>query len=216
MSDPYSNNCSMTVKNRDGIMGLLSLDITLHQHSVIDTWDVSFRATFDEDEDYDDKVQLRGSFKFSVIKEALEHLEDDSIGRRAIQFVSSAAINYLAATVKVTPEQIQKLIDGVTREGGTIVVNVVDDSFESQLAHFSQSLPGIHEEIDQCPLLGVEYHSVAHNGPRVCDRKHNFLSSMIIHLNDHHKWSREQIADWVESLPIDTSFKDEDATALGN
>ena len=24
------------------------------------------------------------------------------------------------------------------------------------------------------------------------------LSGMIIHLNDHHEWSREQIADWLE------------------
>lgn len=30
-------------------------------------------------------------------------------------------------------------------------------------------------------------------------RKHLVLSSMIVHLNDQHAWSREQIAVWLES-----------------
>jgi hypothetical protein len=34
----------------------------------------------------------------------------------------------------------------------------------------------------------------------------------IIHLNDVHKWSRDQIADWLESLDIDLSFKENDGT----
>jgi hypothetical protein len=26
--------------------------------------------------------------------------------------------------------------------------------------------------------------------------------NQIIHLNDHHAWTREQIADWLDSLPL--------------
>jgi len=29
-------------------------------------------------------------------------------------------------------------------------------------------------------------------------KKHLMLSGMIIHLNDHHEWSREQIANWLD------------------
>lgn len=29
-------------------------------------------------------------------------------------------------------------------------------------------------------------------------RKRLMLSAMIVHLNDHHEWSRERIADWLE------------------
>ena len=29
-------------------------------------------------------------------------------------------------------------------------------------------------------------------------KKRLLLSAMIVHLNDHHQWSREQIADWLE------------------
>lgn len=36
------------------------------------------------------------------------------------------------------------------------------------------------------------------------------LSVIIIHLNDAHKWSREAIADWLESLDIDLSFRSDD------
>lgn len=34
------------------------------------------------------------------------------------------------------------------------------------------------------------------------------MASMIIHLNDGHLWSREQIADWAEALDIDISVKE--------
>jgi hypothetical protein len=33
------------------------------------------------------------------------------------------------------------------------------------------------------------------------------LFYVIMSLNDGEKWTREQIADWVESLDVDTTFK---------
>lgn len=33
------------------------------------------------------------------------------------------------------------------------------------------------------------------------------LYGMIQHLNDHHKWTRDEIADWVETLDCDINFK---------
>lgn len=32
------------------------------------------------------------------------------------------------------------------------------------------------------------------------------IASLIVHLNDDHKWSREQIADWLDTLDVDLSF----------
>jgi hypothetical protein len=32
-------------------------------------------------------------------------------------------------------------------------------------------------------------------------KKHLMLSGMIVHLNDHHEWSREQIANWLDPSP---------------
>lgn len=34
----------------------------------------------------------------------------------------------------------------------------------------------------------------------------DLLEEVIIHLNDRHKWSREQIADWLDSLDVDLAF----------
>ena len=34
------------------------------------------------------------------------------------------------------------------------------------------------------------------------------LWGLIIHLNDQHEWSRERIADWLESLDVDLRMKD--------
>lgn len=35
------------------------------------------------------------------------------------------------------------------------------------------------------------------------------LDRMIIHLNDEHNWTREQVADWLESLDIDLGMKED-------
>lgn len=32
------------------------------------------------------------------------------------------------------------------------------------------------------------------------------LTDLIIHLNDGHEWTREQIADWLETLPVDLTL----------
>ena len=34
-------------------------------------------------------------------------------------------------------------------------------------------------------------------------KKHLLLSGMIVHLNDHHEWSREQIANWLDPPQIE-------------
>ena len=36
------------------------------------------------------------------------------------------------------------------------------------------------------------------------------LYDIIMHLNDNHKWTRERIADWLETLDIDTTMKTEE------
>ena len=49
------------------------------------------------------------------------------------------------------------------------------------LTAFFDCLEGI---IRSCPVEGC--------------KKRLLLSAMIVHLNDHHEWSREKIADWLE------------------
>ncbi len=51
-------------------------------------------------------------------------------------------------------------------------------------------LPGVREVVKN-PVTGAEA----------------TLESVIINLNDYHKWTREQIADWLETLDIDLQFK---------
>lgn len=40
--------------------------------------------------------------------------------------------------------------------------------------------------VQWCPVVGC--------------KRHLLLSAMLVHLNDMHKWSREQIATWLEAL----------------
>jgi hypothetical protein len=64
----------------------------------------------------------------------------------------------------------------------------------------AQKLPGINEMVKhptitkddlQCGSANIE----------------TSLSWIIIHLNDYHRWTREAIADWLESLDLDLRFK---------
>jgi hypothetical protein len=42
----------------------------------------------------------------------------------------------------------------------------------------------------------------------VCKTHTDSLAKMIIHLNDKYSWSRNQVADWIESLDVDTTVKE--------
>ncbi len=59
----------------------------------------------------------------------------------------------------------------------------------------SQRLPGVNE-VGTNPVTG----------------KKGVLWNVIQHLNDRDKWTREQIADWVETLDIDIRFKTDETT----
>lgn len=67
----------------------------------------------------------------------------------------------------------------------------------SDLVRLAKSLPGVNAH--------VRY-------PCNCQADSDALSDVIIHLNDeHHEWDRFRIADWVETLDVDTEFKDSNA-----
>lgn len=72
--------------------------------------------------------------------------------------------------------------------GGSTVVRALE-----------QSIPGINAYVD-CPWCGKGEGRDAHDGPIV---------ALVQHLNDHAHWSREQIADWLETLDVDLSFPPE-------
>lgn len=49
-------------------------------------------------------------------------------------------------------------------------------------------------DLESCPVSGC------------CDIKVQTLNNVIVHLNDNHKWSRENIAHWVRSIEDPESF----------
>jgi hypothetical protein len=58
--------------------------------------------------------------------------------------------------------------------------------------------------VDFLPGMSAD---VKHPPDTSCEVKSGRLREMIIHLNDHHKWTREQIADWLETLDLDLRFE---------
>lgn len=74
------------------------------------------------------------------------------------------------------------------------------------LATLEKSIPGFREMKQPCPVSDCQGY----------DGKHIALHKTIIHLNDHHKWKREEIADWLETLDHDLQFKTPEEVNNGN
>lgn len=62
-------------------------------------------------------------------------------------------------------------------------------------------MPDLQKKLD-CPGLSTN------NGRCVYENRELFY--IIIHLNDCHKWTREQIADWLDALDLDLQFKEQE------
>ena len=75
----------------------------------------------------------------------------------------------------------------------------------SELSRLSESLPGKGFKVSKCP---------ADNDCPATYMQGNDLLKVVIHLNDYHKWGRDQIADWADKLHddgvVDLSFRSED------
>lgn len=66
------------------------------------------------------------------------------------------------------------------------------------VAIFHDHIPGFATMRQACPVNDGES-CRGYTGP--------FLQYTIIHLNDHHRWTREAIAEWLETLDHDLTFK---------
>lgn len=73
--------------------------------------------------------------------------------------------------------------------GGSAMATVVSG--------LSKAIPALNEALMHCPEVD-------------CDEPEwvDILRKVIVHLNDAHRWTREQIADWLETLDVDLRFPD--------
>ncbi len=81
---------------------------------------------------------------------------------------------------------------------------------ESVMAALKKALPegSLQTPVD-CPGAGEKvYDGLICESKKPCP-----LSDRIMHLNDSHRWTREQIADWLDTLDVDLTFK---ATSEGD
>lgn len=61
----------------------------------------------------------------------------------------------------------------------------------TDLDRLAELLPALYERV-KCPMS--------------CRRGDDELEAVIVHLNDYHKWTREAIADWLDTLNLDLAF----------
>lgn len=107
----------------------------------------------------------------------------------------SFTVNYDAEAILTVTEQfnmfVEKCNKACFKKSAT-----AEEATEPDLGALSWKLPGADQYIQSpCPKTCQYYDDRAS------------LRWFIMHLNDDHKWTREQIADWIETLDIDTRFK---------
>lgn len=72
------------------------------------------------------------------------------------------------------------------------------------ISTLEKQFPGVLDQRVTCPVCVDEFAKVKvvgkdlSGGPAT-----SYLDSMIVHLNDKHRWTREQIADWLEESDLD-------------
>jgi hypothetical protein len=71
-------------------------------------------------------------------------------------------------------------------------------------------LPGIHETVKH-PVYDSDRKRMTDSSGDLIDFMDWSLEMVIIDLNDNHDWTREQVADWLETLDIDIRFRGEDS-----
>lgn len=117
-----------------------------------------------------------------------------------------ASEKYSVAKFDVSKANTEKLMSEVY--GGKISFEY-DGSGEVSNAEFGKTpsslvpqLPGVRELV---------YHPKAKNDEdeALCGwgKDKHVIQDIIMHLNDRHRWTREEIADWLETLDVDLRFK---------
>jgi len=71
------------------------------------------------------------------------------------------------------------------------------------LSDLIKFFPNIRETVSYCPATEPE--CMGDDAPIIIT-----LDTMIMHLNDFHKWAREDIADWLETLDIDLTIQEKE------
>lgn len=82
-------------------------------------------------------------------------------------------------------------------------------------AVFHDMIPGWEDMRQRCPESYIVKNETFGTGRRPCffnmaeqwKGRVPHLQATIIHLNDAHRWTREEIADWLETLDHDLTFK---------
>lgn len=157
--------------------------------------------------------------RFKVAEEVIEHIRKNAIS--LVHFLDQVGgefatllRQYMTEVRHNSKEEIRVVLNlfhnWYDMEGKTAFSNTEIGSFDKAtvvhspddpgFSSLAKELPGIKEKV-LCParlLVGID----RCNWPTNED-----LLSTIIHLNDTHRWTREKIAEWVESLDIDTTFK---------
>lgn len=89
----------------------------------------------------------------------------------------------------------------ISPEAKTMQLNYADSPYDYDpgFSVLSRKLPGISKRVSH-PSHNYDEAACKH-------RKRTNLWYLVQHLNDHHKMTRDEIADWVETLDIDINFK---------
>lgn len=122
-------------------------------------------------------------------KKELAHLDAVAIYEATMEVAN--AYQEIGISVSMTASKLQDYL-----KMSAELIGASYNNFSSE----SKKLPGM-DKVANCP--------VRIDGVFEC-RENMSLYALIQHINDNHKWSREDIASWLRTLPFDLTFKSTD------
>jgi hypothetical protein len=102
-------------------------------------------------------------------------------------------------------QEVYETFDVTKAVYGAVANKDVGDALQPQ-SKLLRRFPALNQRIHRCPGCNPGADDT-HDAPSWYDR---LVWDLIQHLNDFHKWTREEIADWLESTDLDLTLKGED------
>ena len=150
------------------------------------------------------------TMRISLSEKELVHVEDAVIVDVLAKNLCAKIEEYCSVSLKDVRTALWVILSDTYSTFSTVDFPVYNSLYseygeadEAQtLSTKSMKLPGMSHRVGKCPVIPHTLYS--------CTKSRD-TRTMIIHLNDHHKWPREKIADWLDELHdagiIDIEFK---------
>lgn len=133
------------------------------------------------------------------VKIAAEVLASGMSDKELLEYIDTQIGHEKQEFFKAKMEIINYYLDKPSLLTVQKIIGQVEQQQQGGVSDLAKALPGVNTKV-KCPACNKK--------GTVSEFSERTVWGQVQHLNDNHKWSRNAIADWTESLDVDLEFKE--------